>query len=55
MGIRAAALSIALGFVCVASNAGQVVVGQVAPLSGIDGAQAKAYGVGMACNSAALW
>src|SRR4051812_19759450 len=47
MGIRAAALSLALGFVCVASNAGQVVVGQVAPLSGIDGNQAKAYGMGM--------
>ena len=54
MGIRAAALWMALGFVCVASNAGQVIVGQVAPMSGIDGNQGRAYGMGMqlAFNSA---
>ena len=43
----AAGVALALGTFVVAAQAGQVVVGQVAPFSGIDGNQAKAYAAGM--------
>jgi ABC-type branched-subunit amino acid transport system substrate-binding protein len=43
----AAGLALAMGTFVAAAQAGQVVVGQVAPFSGIDGNQAKAYAAGM--------
>jgi len=47
MGNRMAGLALALGMGAAAVHAGQVVVGQVAPLSGLDANQGRAYGVGM--------
>lgn len=44
---RAAGIVLAWGMAACASYAGQVVVGQVAPLSGLDANQGKAYGVGL--------
>jgi ABC-type branched-subunit amino acid transport system substrate-binding protein len=51
---RAAGLALALAMGATAVHAGQVVVGQVAPLSGLDANQGRAYGVGLqlAFNSA---
>ena len=46
MKIRAASLALALA-VGTAAWAGEIVVGQVAPLTGLDGAQGLAYSVGM--------
>src|SRR5438105_15937145 len=44
---RAAGLVLALAMGGAAAHAGQVVVGQVAPLSGLDANQGRAYGTGM--------
>jgi ABC-type branched-subunit amino acid transport system substrate-binding protein len=46
MGKWAAGYALALG-ICVSAQAGQVVVGQVAPLSGLDANQGRAYGAGL--------
>lgn len=42
-----AGVALALGTFVATAQAGQIVVGQVAPFSGIDGNQAKAYATGM--------
>jgi ABC-type branched-subunit amino acid transport system substrate-binding protein len=48
MGSKAAGIALALAVgVAAAAHAGQVVVGQVAPLSGLDANQGRAYGAGM--------
>src|SRR4051794_18736805 len=44
---RAAGLALALAIGTAAVHAGQVVVGQVAPLSGLDANQGHAYGAGL--------
>ena len=44
---RTAGVALAFLLAMAASHAGQVVVGQVAPLSGLDANQGRAYGVGM--------
>jgi branched-chain amino acid transport system substrate-binding protein len=43
----AAGYALALGMVVAGAHAGQVVVGQVAPLTGLDGNQGRAYGAGL--------
>jgi branched-chain amino acid transport system substrate-binding protein len=43
----AAGIALAVAMAATASHAGQVVVGQVAPLSGLDANQGRAYGVGI--------
>lgn len=47
MGRIAAGLALALAMGFAAAQAGQVVVGQVAPLSGLDANQGRAYGAGL--------
>jgi ABC-type branched-subunit amino acid transport system substrate-binding protein len=47
MGSRTVGLALALALGVAAAHAGQVVVGQVAPLSGLDENQGRAYGAGM--------
>jgi branched-chain amino acid transport system substrate-binding protein len=44
---RALGLALVLGMACAVAYAGQVVVGQVAPLTGLDANQGRAYGTGM--------
>ncbi|WP_395689228.1 ABC transporter substrate-binding protein [Caenimonas koreensis] len=53
MGFKTAGFALAM-LVCTASHAGQIVVGQVAPLSGLDGNQGRAYaaGIQLALNNA---
>jgi len=45
--MRSTVAGLALAFVVTASHAGTIVVGQSAPLSGLDGNQGKAYATGM--------
>src|SRR5437899_525306 len=47
MSMRSTAAGLALALAVAAAHAGQVVVGQVAPLSGLDANQGRAYGAGM--------